>query len=126
MNILTKTTGARTWLIAAAIGIACVAFDNAASAAEPSDLLVAKVRFADLNLANAVGATTLYGRIRAAAEEVCAPLSGRSVGERPRHYACVQSAIASAVASVDSSELTAVYRAHGGQTEPVQMAAGNR
>ena len=53
----------------------------------------------------------LYGRIRAAANNVCAPLDGGGDLERILFGYCIRKSIAQAVAAVDAPELTAVYSA---------------
>ena len=74
------------------------------------------VRFHDLDLNSAQGVQALYGRIRRAADEVCAPFG--PVGTLARSaawYSCFGQAIATAVRRVDSPLLTAYYQRQQGQ-----------
>jgi len=60
------------------------------------------VYFADLNLARAAGVQTLYRRIRAAANYVCAPWDEtRDLAQFSEWRACRDSAIANAVSQID-------------------------
>ncbi|MBV8867366.1 MAG: UrcA family protein [Acidobacteriaceae bacterium] len=80
------------------------------------------VRFADLNLSVAPGAERLYARIRSAAIRVCGPEDGRNLVLGSGARACVQKAIADAVADVGSAELCAIHEAHQGHTQSAQAA----
>lgn len=66
------------------------------------------VRFADLNIQTADGAKALYGRIRAAARDVC----DRSVGGDPilsqARQSCVNKAIDDAVKKINAPQLNAL------------------
>ncbi|HEY7642732.1 MAG TPA: UrcA family protein, partial [Steroidobacteraceae bacterium] len=57
------------------------------------------VRFADLNLNGAAGVQTLYGRLRMAATQVCAPFRGTSLRERTKWRECFDPALARSVAA---------------------------
>src|SRR5689334_21347144 len=46
------------------------------------------VRFADLNLNGEAGVQTLYGRLRMAATQVCAPFRGNSLREKTQWHDC--------------------------------------
>jgi UrcA family protein len=61
------------------------------------------VRFADLDLSSAAGTTALHARLRGAAEWVCAPLESRALGLSAKHKACMDKAMADAVASIHHS-----------------------
>jgi UrcA family protein len=103
--------------------IAAVAFGaQSASAAEPQ----ANVRFADLDLARVEGAQALYGRIRAAAESVCAPLDGRRLEEIVRFRSCVGDALARAVSEVNRPTLTDYYQSKLGAHDRVKVAVAAR
>ena len=67
------------------------------------------VHFADLDLARAVDATVLYGRIHNAAGEVCARLAGRDLKSLALAHSCVEQAVARAVADVNAPVLTSYY-----------------
>jgi UrcA family protein len=69
------------------------------------------VQYGDLRLISAVGAAVLYGRLRGAAERTCGPLDGRQPAQAARYRACVDEAIAKAVADVNEPVLTAYFDA---------------
>jgi len=69
------------------------------------------VSAADLDLSQSAGLKAFYGRLRSAAERVCASSDGRDVGRTVAHKRCVSDAIARAVTEVDKPALTAYYRA---------------
>ena len=72
------------------------------------------VHFEDLDTNNAHGAAVLYGRIRAAAEDVCGALANdRSLTLLARHSRCVEGAIGAAVAKVYRPLLTDYALARG-------------
>ena len=89
-----------------------------AHAANPTEpfLRHVKVVFSDLNLTSIDGATTLYRRLRSAAESVCAEHGTRDVGSIFRVKTCVSAAISSAVADANQPSLTAYYQAKQGYT----------
>jgi|ERR1700730_1854414 UrcA family protein len=67
-----------------------------------------RVRFDDLNIADPAGAKVLYGRIRAAAREVCASYYSRDFANRAPKQACVKKAIDDGVMKVNAPTLTAL------------------
>lgn len=67
-----------------------------------------RVRFDDLNIADPAGAKVLYGRIRAAAREVCASYYSRDLANRAPKQACVKRAIDDGVMKVNAPTLTAL------------------
>jgi UrcA family protein len=102
---------------------ALLTFNPAFAAVDDSDVPRVTVRFGDLDLSKPQGAETLYRRIRAAAEQVCAPLDDRDLARHMRFNACVQNAISTAVANVDRAALTAYYEAKtNGRNATVQIA----
>ena len=113
MNVQITSTY-RTKLIEAALSGALALMCGASSMAADSDVVrQAVVRFGDLNLSNPHGAATLYGRISAAARDVCdaSDFQSRDLGTRSAVDACVQKAISDAVTRVGRSELFAIYNA---------------
>jgi UrcA family protein len=64
------------------------------------------VRFSDLDLSRIEGASTLYARLRHAARAVCDPLESRDMGLAKKYKACVDKALADAVATVNRPLLT--------------------
>jgi UrcA family protein len=71
-----------------------------------------RVSYADLDVTTQAGATTLYARIRGAAEAVCRPLEGKRLSERAQWKACYEHAVAEAVQTVNRPALTALYKQH--------------
>lgn len=64
------------------------------------------VRFDDLDITKPGGAKILYGRIRAAAAEVCRPPMSRELSMMVVERNCVEKAIDNAVMKVNSDVLT--------------------
>jgi UrcA family protein len=83
------------------------------------------VRYADVDLSRIDGAITVYGRIRQAANAVCESLDSRVLGLAEKHRACVNQAIADAVASVDRPLLSQYHqlRTTGDKGALVQLAS---
>ena len=77
-------------------------------AAEPYSVTV---KYYDLDLSTLAGARTLYGRISAAARNVCG-YEGRSITDQAFWNGCYRGAVADAVAQVGSPLLTAVHTGH--------------
>src|SRR5689334_24633133 len=69
------------------------------------------VRYDDVRLISAVGAAVLYGRVRHAAERACGSLDGKTPQLASRYRACVDDAVAKAVAEVNEPVLTKYYEA---------------
>jgi len=98
-------------------------FNPPFAAVDDNDVPRVTVRFGNLDLSKSQGVETLYRRIRAAAEQVCAPLDERDLARHMRFNACVRSAISTAVANVDRPTLTAYYEAKtNGRNATVQIA----
>ncbi len=64
------------------------------------------VQFSDLDLSRIEGTTALYGRLRYAARMVCDPILTQRPGVFKEYRACVDKAIADAVAKVNRPLLT--------------------
>ena len=75
------------------------------------------VSFADLNLNGAAGARTLYGRLRLAATQVCAPFRGDTLKDKTRWRECFDPALARSVAEIDAPMLTAYHLSQTGKSE---------
>jgi UrcA family protein len=58
------------------------------------------VRYQDLNLNTDAGVKVLHQRIQGAANQVCADVDGRDLVVARAHQACVERAVADAVAQV--------------------------
>ena len=69
------------------------------------------VRYSDLNLSTHQGALVLYGRIVAAAHQVCAVDDIRDLRGMRAEKLCTEQAIAQAVRDVNSPALASVYAA---------------
>jgi UrcA family protein len=95
--------------------VALLALASAAAAANPRDATEVhseKVNYADLNLSTLAGASALYTRIQSAARRVCGDENDLShLGIRK---SCQRTAIAAAVAKVNSPSLTAVHESKTG------------
>jgi UrcA family protein len=85
-----------------------------ANAASPDGAVHRIVGFADLDLTRPAGVAVLYQRIRAAAREVCQPLSERDLTLRAASRSCVEDAIDQAVGDIHSPTLS---RYHQTKTE---------
>jgi UrcA family protein len=81
------------------------------------------VSFADLKLNSDPGVQTLYGRLRMAATQVCAPFMGRSLREGTNWRECFNSSLARSVAQIDEPMLTAHYRSRSVNAEPPSQVA---
>lgn len=102
-----RTTVACTVLAAgAAIGAVGSAHANTADVVP-----TLTVRYADLNLSTEQGSLVLYGRIVAAARQVCAIDDIRDLRAFNAAKACREEAIARAVRDVNSPMLASVYAA---------------
>jgi UrcA family protein len=114
------------------IGIAAILAFNAANASDGSaanvqsmtnQYLTYVVRFSDLDVSKIEGAKALYARLRIAAKVVCEPLESGSSWGYARHNACMDKAIADAVAGVDRPLLSQYHQSRTkGDKAPVQLA----
>jgi UrcA family protein len=77
----------------------------AASAAELEPLPTRTVKYADLNLSNPAGVQALYGRIIAAARQVCQLDTHTDLHLLGKEQACMKQAIDDAVRKVNSPAL---------------------
>jgi UrcA family protein len=82
------------------------------------------VRFPDLDLSKMDGAAALYVRLKHAAGIACNSLQSRDIGIAAKYRACMQHAVADAVASVNRPLLSQYHesRTNGGKAGPVQLA----
>jgi UrcA family protein len=126
MNTITPFTRIRRLIATAIVGTLASSFAVVCAAADDTETVSVVVKFGDLNVSNPQGAATLYGRIVAAAYNVCGPYDSDEVfhrGSRARVNACVHKAIADAVTRVGQPELLAVYNAKNRQPLPITVAA---
>ena len=121
MNTLNHAHHSSTW-VAALAAFSCAVGAGQAFAGNESDAVRSeKVSFADLNLSAVEGATALYRRIAQAAGKVCGPdYSSYPLGRYLAWKQCYKSAIADAVAKVNSPMLTAV---HNSKTNGTKVAS---
>ena len=80
----------------------------ASASVQAEDVPSKTVKFADLNITSQAGAKVLYGRIRAAARDVCRVSTVGDPIMRPAVSACIEKAIDKAVKDVNSPVLTSL------------------
>jgi UrcA family protein len=119
---MTTSPSLRAALATAIFGALVCGLTTVCSAAEAYPPQIT-VKFADLNVSNPQGAAALYARIQRAARQVCPHLDGRDLGSSGPMNACVNKAIADAVAKVGQPALFDAYKAHNGQPTPIVLAA---
>ena len=91
---------------------------GAAGLAPPS----VTVKYGDLDVSRPQGATTLYSRIRAAAERVCSPAESGGIAAKMRFKGCIDQAISDAVKTVHQPELSAFDSAKRQTPQPIRVA----
>jgi UrcA family protein len=83
---------------------------SVAQAGSSSDAPTAVVKFGDLDTTRSAGQEALYRRVTRAAQSVCGSLdpgvSGRNLALVSLHTACVDQALAAAVAQINRPEFT--------------------
>jgi UrcA family protein len=124
MNTSTQITRilAATVFTALTCSVATVSF-----ASDSPDALQVKVKYADLNVSSTSGATSLYNRIRVAADSVCHPFRPLSPGDlaaRQVFTACVQKAMSNAINEVNEPALFTIANAKNGTSKPILLASG--
>ena len=112
----------------AALALVASAFGIAQAFAADSDGTTAlkHVRYDDLNLSREAGVRKLYGRIKDAAEIVCAPFNGRQLSQRMNQVTCVTSAMERAVRQVNEPALTSYYLTRNPKSEIDTSLAAKR
>jgi UrcA family protein len=113
---------AATVFAALTCSIATVSF-----ASESPDALQVKVKYADLNVSTTSGATSLYNRIRGAADSVChlfRPSNPGDLAARKVFTDCVHKAMSNAINEVNEPALFSVANAKAGTSKPVLLASG--
>ena len=116
------------YLTIATFALATSAFADTAAIAAGSDAVtpIQPVSYKDLDLSRESGASTLYKRIEAAAQGVCAPLNGRRLIEQMNQSACVTSSIERAVKQVNEPMLTRYYLARNPKADLGTSVAAKR
>jgi UrcA family protein len=84
------------------------------------------ISFADLNMNSPDGASTLYRRIRSAAESVCTPFQSREMTLLSEWRNCMDAAISGAVTRINNPQLTAVATAHGLPSTAMALASSTK
>jgi UrcA family protein len=79
------------------------------------------VRYADLDLSKMAGAAALYSRIGHASRIVCQPLESREIDIAVKYRACMQQAVAKAVADVNSPLVSQYHELHTKGDKPAQV-----
>jgi UrcA family protein len=113
---------AATAFAALTCSIATVSF-----ASDSPDALQVKVKYTDLNVSTASGATSLYNRIRGAADSVCRPFRPSNPGDlaaSKAFTACVHKAMSNAINDVNEPALFTVANTKAGISKPVLLASG--
>jgi UrcA family protein len=117
----------RNLIATAAFSTLASGFSAVAAAADSPHTPTAIVKYGDLNVSTAQGATELYGRIRSAATHVCSsfdrPLDLNSQALRAD---CIGQAIANGVAALNEPALFMVYKANGGTPSPGTLGSQRR
>jgi UrcA family protein len=129
-SIKTRSTFAKSIMAAGFLAFGCAAIGGTALAQQPSAVSTTNgsvtypVGYSDLDLSTMKGATTLYLRIRYAAETLCesAATWGKKEGD-----ACVNKSVNDAVARVNAALLTqySQLRSKGDRAGLVQLAKVN-
>jgi UrcA family protein len=105
-----KACRTRTHVVMVAGAIAILSLAGTGSLAWAAEPIRVHVSYADLNIQSAAGVRSLYGRLRSAAQKVCAPLDdGRYSPSNIAFQGCYRTALDSAVARFNSSTLTAMH-----------------
>jgi len=85
------------------------------------------VQFGDLDLNKDAGLTTLFDRIKGAAERVCSAHSGgTTLRDQQQYAACVDFALSNAIARVDRPELTDYIVNRHSSEKKAQAKVANR
>lgn len=122
MNTMISARHLRGFLATAALAAIATGLATAAKAGDFLDVRSVTVQYGDLNLSNAKGAETLYGRIVAAAHVVC-DRGEFDLASRATARACLSNAIADAVTKIGHPELIAVYDAKTHRPLPITVAS---
>jgi UrcA family protein len=102
---------------------------SGAKAAPPSDAPTTVVKLGDLDTSRPAGKEELYRRLTRAAHSVCRPVdpseSGKNLQLIPLYKACVDHAVAGAVAQINRPEFTdyVAFRTQKPDRAGVQLAA---
>jgi UrcA family protein len=117
------STPVRALAAGAILSALALSFATVSSAEEDATPPQVIVKFADLDLSTSPGAVALYGRIRGAAENVCARMYISTEAYRRYKSSCLQKVIADAVKKVNEPALSAVFASKYDVSTPVVLAA---
>jgi UrcA family protein len=98
-------------LVTNAQGVTEVVVSETQSATPGAELRSKVVNYSDLDISNSAGLSTLMGRIRSAATDVCSPVPqppNKDIPDSQNFKHCVSHAVSSAVKLVNSPALTAM------------------
>jgi UrcA family protein len=105
------TTFRRSLALAGAFAALTVTATSFAAPGSGAPLSVT-VRYSDLDLATAAGASALYRRISVAARQVCPDSYTRDLGMLAASQRCQANAIAQAVRELNNPQVAAVHAVH--------------
>jgi UrcA family protein len=130
MSKTTTAARAMTICLAAIAGFNAADTSAGSLSSDPSasdGLLKQVVRFHDLDLSKIEGVTTLYARLRHAGRAVCDPFKSRDMWFPEKQRACMDKAIADAVASINRPLLSQYHqlRIKGDKAGLAQFAKAN-
>lgn len=128
MNTLTTSARLRSQIATVVLSALAASFATVCAAADSTGAPTVIVKYGDLSVSNPQGAARLYGRIVAAAHEVCKgfDINSRDLASQARLKACVHKAIADAVTAVGQPQLLAIYNAKNGTQAPTALVSQNR
>jgi UrcA family protein len=128
MNTITHPIRFRGLIVTVILSALATGFATICAAADTTDVPQVVVKFGDLSLSSPQGASKLYSRLAAAAQEVCKSFAvdDRDLGARARVNACLHQAIADAVTKVGKPELFAIYNAKNGTQLRTASVSQNR
>jgi UrcA family protein len=125
MRALTYFPRLQNLIATAALSALASGLSAGAAAADSPRTPTAIVKYGDLNVSTAEGATELYGRIRSAAMHVCSSFNRPlDLNSQALKADCIGQAIANGVAAVNEPALFMVYEANGGT--PRRFESGSR
>ena len=115
MRTLTYFPRLRNLIATAAFSALASGFGAVAAAADSPHTPTAIVKYGDLNVSTAEGATALYARILSAAKHVCSSFdSPLDLNSQALEADCIRQAIAKGVAALNEPALFMVSKANDG------------
>jgi UrcA family protein len=122
MKTMTRCTNLSRLSTAVLFSALALGFSAVSSAGVSVSTDQKTVKYADLDLSTSAGAAALYGRIKAAAGDICGSLDHGSLASKVLYHHCVDRGVEAAVAKVDRPALYAVYVAKS-PAKPVRFAS---